>query len=72
MSFTNLDAVTPTVLVNGVASPFTVNYVTGVITITTAPPVGTNNVEITATKTFSGLANRILKITLKVKYWWDK
>jgi len=53
--YTNLDATTVTAVVNGVTitegSGLTVNRTTGVITFTTAPAIGTNNVIIAIHKT---------------------
>ncbi|WP_416731371.1 phage tail fiber protein [Fictibacillus sp. JL2B1089] len=47
---------------------YTVNITTGKITFVTAPPTGTNNVEITAYKAQSGFPDRIKKCTLQIKY----
>lgn len=47
-----LDATLPTVLVNGVSTTaFTFDATNGIVTFTNAPSKGTNNVEITASKT---------------------
>lgn len=66
--YTTLDATTITILVNNVAKvegvDFTVNRTTGVVTFTVAPTAGTNNVEITAYKTFSGNQDEIFKCTI--------
>lgn len=65
LSVTNLDEIAVTATINGVAKTenvdFTVNRTTGVVTFNEPPPLGTNNVEITAYKTMSGYANQILK-----------
>lgn len=73
LSQTNLDATAVTAMVNGVAkaetTDFTVDRTTGKVTFTVAPPSGTpNNVVITAYKTISGYANRILNCTLAISY----
>jgi hypothetical protein len=63
LSLTGLDATAVTATVGGVAQTegvdFTVNRTTGVVTFTSAPASGTNNVIITAYKTVSGYADRI-------------
>lgn len=72
LSLTNLDATAVTATVGGVAkvegTDFTVNRTTGVVTFTTAPPAGTNNVVITAYKTQTGFADRIKKCTQAVLF----
>lgn len=47
---------------------FTVDRTTGTVTFNTAPPQGTNNVEITAYKTFPKLAENILKCKFGVEF----
>lgn len=65
LSLTNLDATPVTAVVNGVntveGTDFTVDRVLGKVTFTTAPATGTNNVVITAYKTYAGYADRIKK-----------
>lgn len=61
----NLDATTVKCTVDGVTkvetTDFTVNRTTGIVTFITAPPVGTNNVIITAYKTVQTDIDSILK-----------
>jgi hypothetical protein len=71
-----LDATLVTATVNGVAKvetvDFTVNRTTGIVTFTVAPVVGTsNNVIITAYKTITGYANRILNCTIAETFGGD-
>lgn len=47
---------------------FTVDRAAGTVNFNIAPPEGTNNVEITAYKTFNGLANNILKCKFGVEF----
>ena len=68
LSFDNLDATTITATVDGADktedTDFTVNRTTGLVTFTTAPPIGTNNVIIKAYKTIAGNANIIKKCNI--------
>jgi hypothetical protein len=70
-----LDATAVTATVDGVAkvegTDFTVNRSTGVVTFTTAPTNGTNNVIITAYKTVSGNADRIKNCKYLIDYGGD-
>ncbi|MCX8129780.1 MAG: hypothetical protein N3I35_06740 [Clostridia bacterium] len=70
--YTLLDATTITATANGVAKTegvdFSVNRTTGILTFNVAPVSGTNNVEITAYKTFSGDADKIIKATRATLY----
>lgn len=64
LSLTSLDSSTaPIVKVGGVlktiTTDYTVDYVAGTITFTTAPATGDNNVEITAYKVFANLKENI-------------
>jgi hypothetical protein len=72
LSLSVLDATLVTATVNGVAkaetTDFTVNRTTGVVTFSVAPTVGTDNVVITAYKTVSGFANRILNCKFSVLF----
>lgn len=63
----NLDEVTPLVEVDGkeVTSGFTVDYVNGKVTFSSAPSKGTNNVVITAYKTEQEYIDSIMNS----KYW---
>lgn len=69
LALTNLDASPPlvTAVVNGTTitegAGLSVNRATGAVTFTSAPATGTNNVVITAYKTASGNANKILNCT---------
>lgn len=49
-------------------SGFTVDRVKGIVTFDTAPDQGTNNIEIIAFKTFSGLRENILKCKFGVEF----
>lgn len=70
LALTNLDATPPIVVVNGVTktitTDYTVDYVNGRITFVTGskPSSGTNNVSITAYKTFSTYPSRIKNCNL--------
>lgn len=68
LSLKGLDSTTVKAVVNGVdkveGTDFTVDRTEGKVTFTTAPAKGTNNVIITAFKTFEGHAERIKKCTL--------
>jgi hypothetical protein len=72
LSLNPLDATLVTALVNNVpkveGTDFTVDRTTGVVTFTTAPSTGTNNVEIIAHKTQTGFADRIKKCTFSIKF----
>ena len=63
LSLSTLDATLVTATVGGVSkvetTDFTVNRTTGIVTFTSAPASGTNNVIITAYKTVSGYADKI-------------
>ncbi|WP_216651740.1 hypothetical protein [Paenibacillus sp. NEAU-GSW1] len=68
LALNTLDATPPvTAVVNGTTitegSGLTVNRSTGVVTFTTSPTNGTNNVVITAYKTVSGKSDTINKVT---------
>jgi hypothetical protein len=64
LSFTGLDSDTVLSSIGGTeGSGFTVNRSTGEVTFTTAPAAGTNNVVITAFKTFDGNAVQVLNCT---------
>lgn len=69
---TNLDATAVTATVGGVAKvegvDFTVARVTGVVTFSVAPAVGTNNVVITAYKTITADINSILNCTAAIPF----
>jgi hypothetical protein len=70
LSQTDLDATTVTIVVDNVekveGTDFTVNRTNGTITFSSAPPTGTNNVIITAYKTYSGFMDRIKKCLFSV------
>lgn len=72
LSQTVLDATAITAVVNGTAinedAGLTVNRTTGIVTFTSAPSTGTNNVVITAYKTQAVYANRILNCTMAISY----
>lgn len=72
LSLTNLDATAVKVLIDNTEvyenEAFTVNRTTGKVTFTTAPSKGTNNVIITAYKTFADFPNRIKKCTIHSIY----
>lgn len=72
LSLTNLDATTVTAVVNGVnkteGTDLTVNRTTGVVTFTTAPAKGTDNVIIQAYKTQAGYPDQIKKCTFHTIY----
>jgi hypothetical protein len=72
LSYTDLDDTEVTASVGGVTktedTDFTVNRTTGIVTFTTAPATGTNNVSITAYKTFSGNSDMIVKATRAALY----
>lgn len=72
MSLKGLDATTITAKVDEVAkvegTHFTVDRTLGKITFTTAPPTGTNNVEIIAHKTFASFPDQIKKCTFNVLF----
>lgn len=72
MAYSGLDASTVLVTLNGVALTegvdFTVNRATGLVTFTVAPVAGTNNLDITAYKTFAGNQDQIFKCT--IPYVW--
>lgn len=55
-------------VVKTLGTDYTVDFVNGVITFTTVPSVGTNNVEITAYKTQIGFAERIKKCRFSVLF----
>jgi hypothetical protein len=65
LSLQNINSTPVTALVNNVpaveGTDFTVNRITGVVTFVAAPTKGTNNVIITAYKTYEGFADRIKK-----------
>lgn len=65
LSLKGIDATLVTAIVNGTTmnegSGFTVDRTNGKVTFTTAPAKGTNNVVITAYKTYEGYADRIKK-----------
>lgn len=67
-----LDATTLIITVDTVVkvenTDFTVDRVLGKVTFTTAPPTGTNNVEITAYKTQIGWADKVKKCTFSIKF----
>jgi hypothetical protein len=67
-----LDATTVTCTVDGVAktegTDFTVNRTTGVVTFSSAPPTGTNNVVITAYKTVQEDIDSILKCKYAIPF----
>lgn len=68
LSFTSLDATTVVSNVGGTeGSGFTVDRTNGVVTFTTAPAAGTNNVIITAYKTFAGNKEQILNCTRAIE-----
>jgi hypothetical protein len=68
LALLGLDATLVTATVNGVAkaetTDFTVNRTTGVVTFSAAPASGTDNVVITAYKTFAGNKDEIFKCTI--------
>lgn len=72
LSLKPLDATPLIVKVDNVTKTLTTDYTVdaanGKITFVTAPPAGTNNVEITAYKTQSGFANRIKKCQFSVLF----
>jgi hypothetical protein len=74
LALTNLDATAPIVIVNGVTktlgTDYSINYVTGQVTFVTnqKPSTGTNNVDITAYKTFANYPNRIKNCTMAVSF----
>lgn len=72
LSLSGLDATSITATVNGVTKTegvdFTVNRTTGVVTFTSAPATGTNNVIIQAAKTISGYSTRVLKCRYAIDY----
>lgn len=72
LSLTNLDATAVTATVNGTAltetTDFTVNRTTGVVTFNTAPATGTDNVIITAYKTYITKPSQITKCTMNVEF----
>jgi hypothetical protein len=72
MSLYPLDSTLVVARVNNVplieGTDFTVDRTTGVITFTTAPSIGTNNVEIIAYKTVAGLVDKIRKCTFSIKF----
>lgn len=72
LSLKPIDATPVIVKMNNVVQTltthYTVNTTTGIITFVTAPPVGTNNVEITAYKTQVDFPNRIKKCTFNVLF----
>lgn len=64
LSFQNLDTDTVLSTLGGTeGNGFTVDRTAGTVTFTTAPAAGTNNVVITAYKTFSGNREQILNCT---------
>lgn len=70
LSLTGLEATTVTCNLTGVTegTGMTVDREKGVVTFTEAPAEGNNNVEITAYKTFPGLAANILKCTKGIEF----
>jgi hypothetical protein len=72
LSLKGLDATAVVAKVDNVAksegTDFTVDRTLGKVTFTVAPPVGTNNVEIIAHKTYAGFADRIKKCTFNILY----
>ncbi|MFS0904125.1 hypothetical protein AB3N02_13810 [Priestia aryabhattai] len=71
----SLDATPVTAVVNNVplteGSGFTVDRSTGIVTFTTTPSSGTNNVEITAYKSQPILKNKVLNCKFAVLYGGD-
>lgn len=69
LSLSNLNPVNPSVKISGVANTdFTVDYVKAEITFATAPATGTNNVEITAYKSFDKLKENIKNCTFGTEF----
>lgn len=72
LSLKGLDATPVTIKVDNVdkveGTHFTVDRVLGKVTFTTAPPTGTNNVEIIAHKTFASFPDQIKKCTFNVLF----
>jgi hypothetical protein len=72
LSLKGLDSTAVVAKVDNVAkvegTDFTVDRTLGKVTFTVAPPVGTNNVEIIAHKTYAGLADRIKKCTFNILF----
>jgi hypothetical protein len=66
----NLDVTTPIVYVDGVqlTTGWTFDRVLGIITFTNAPKSGTNNVEITAYKTFPNYPERVKNCTIATTF----
>ncbi len=72
LSHKSIDA-TPVIVkvdevVKTITTDYTVDFVNGKITFVTAPPTGTNNVEIIAHKTFASFPDQIKKCTFNVLF----